>query len=492
VYVVFLSAPAIGIFHDDGVYLVSAQALAEGRGYRIVSIPWEPVQTKYPILFPWLLSLVWRVNPSFPENLLWLRLVPLGFGLCWGWLSWRLLRRLGMSRAAASLALLLIASSPWVVFLSTTLLAETLFATLITGGLVLIVRIHQGDGRRFDGLAAGALMGASLLARTAGIAPAAAGFISLALRRQWTACALYSAAALVTALPWFWWVAHNASDPGIDPFYSSTSYASWNIIASYSWTEKLAVVGVNAAYIVALGQFWGLTAPVWLAVVVGVVGSALVAKGLWAARSSPVAMLTLASVAMLLAWVWPPVRFLVPLLPLVTGLAFVGGGGRKPLLAVVTIALLVSAGLGLWPLAGAVRQKGGTWFAADGVNDWHAMTEQIEWIDREAPPDAVVVAIHDPTYYLFTGRKALRPFYFDPFLLYYNVWGRPENPFGTTEDFRRRLLTVNAGYIVVTPTDGVARFVTELSAARPGSLQLVNGSPESGFAIYSVDRTRLA
>ena len=145
-YAVFLRAPAVGIFHDDGVYLVTAQALAEGRGYRIISIPWEPVQTKYPILFPWLLSLVWRLNPSFPDNLPWLRMVPFVFGLSWGWLSWRLLRRLGMAPPAASVALLLVAASPWVVFVSTTLLAETLFATLLTGGLLLIVRIDAGDG----------------------------------------------------------------------------------------------------------------------------------------------------------------------------------------------------------------------------------------------------------------------------------------------------------------------------------------------------------
>ena len=45
-------APAVGIFHDDGIYLVTAKALAEGKGYRIISLPAELPQTKYPILFP--------------------------------------------------------------------------------------------------------------------------------------------------------------------------------------------------------------------------------------------------------------------------------------------------------------------------------------------------------------------------------------------------------------------------------------------------------
>ena len=490
-YAVFLRAPAVGIFHDDGVYLVTAQALAEGRGYRIISIPWEPVQTKYPILFPWLLSLVWRLNPSFPDNLPWLRMVPFVFGLSWGWLSWRLLRRLGMAPPAASVALLLVAASPWVVFVSTTLLAETLFATLLTGGLLLIVRIDAGDGHRFDGFAAGVLLGGSLLARTAGIAPAIAALAFLAVRRRFGLCAQYAVGALATAAPWFWWVAQNASDPGIDPFYSSNSYASWNILASYSWSEKLTVVGVNAAYAMALGQFWGLTAPVWVAVVAGIVGSVLVGRGLWVARTSPVAVLVAAYLAMLLAWAWPPVRFLVPVLPLFVWLAFVSVGRRRRVVTVVAVALLASAGLANWQLVSAVREKGGTWFAAWGVNDWHAMRRQIDWIDRETPRDAVVVAIHDPTYYLFTGRKALRPFNFDPLLLYYNVWRRPGNPFGTADDFRQRLLAIEADYVVVTRNDGLEPVIGELMAASAQSLVPVHGSAASGYVTYRVDRSRL-
>ena len=84
-YLALLQTPAAGTFHDDGVYLVTAKALAEGQGYRIISLPSEPPQTKYPILFPWLVSLVWHLNPSFPANLPWLRLVPLFATL--GWLS---------------------------------------------------------------------------------------------------------------------------------------------------------------------------------------------------------------------------------------------------------------------------------------------------------------------------------------------------------------------------------------------------------------------
>src|SRR5712692_7478162 len=55
--------------NDDAVYVVTAKALANGQGYRTISLPLEPPQTKYPPLYPLLLSLIWRLYPQFPANL---------------------------------------------------------------------------------------------------------------------------------------------------------------------------------------------------------------------------------------------------------------------------------------------------------------------------------------------------------------------------------------------------------------------------------------
>src|SRR5688572_25235068 len=65
----FCSAGVTGTFHDDGVYVSTTKALAENRGYKLINFPGEPWQTKYPILYPLVLSLVWRLNPEFPSNI---------------------------------------------------------------------------------------------------------------------------------------------------------------------------------------------------------------------------------------------------------------------------------------------------------------------------------------------------------------------------------------------------------------------------------------
>ena len=76
----------------------AALALAEDRGYLIPSLPNTPVQTKYPVFFPWILSFVWRWNPDFPSNLD--QAVALAaFFACFAlWACYRLIRCLGGGR----------------------------------------------------------------------------------------------------------------------------------------------------------------------------------------------------------------------------------------------------------------------------------------------------------------------------------------------------------------------------------------------------------
>src|SRR5580765_7909418 len=61
--------PHFGHLHDDSIYFVAAKSMADAQGYRIMSLPAAPFQTKYPPLWPAALSVIWRIDPLFPENL---------------------------------------------------------------------------------------------------------------------------------------------------------------------------------------------------------------------------------------------------------------------------------------------------------------------------------------------------------------------------------------------------------------------------------------
>ncbi len=69
-WAVALRAPiAVGLWQDDAVYVATARSLAEGNGYRHIQMPGQPLQTRYPILYPAMLSLAFLANPEYPDNL---------------------------------------------------------------------------------------------------------------------------------------------------------------------------------------------------------------------------------------------------------------------------------------------------------------------------------------------------------------------------------------------------------------------------------------
>jgi hypothetical protein len=489
-YLVYLRAPAVGTFHDDGVYLVTAKALATGQGYRILSLPGQPAQTKYPVLFPWLLSLMWRVDSAFPRNLPWLRILPFGATIAWLFLSWRVLRRLGATPGVAAAAIALTAVSPWTVFLSTTLLSETLFAALIVGSLLLVLRIENNAEGRYDAIGAGAIMGAAFLTRIAAIAPAAAGLLVLTARGKSRAAVQYGVSLLSVAAPWIWWSARHASDPVVDPFYSGSNYGSWNIVFNFAWLDKLAVLEVNTLWAIQVGQYWGLIPGSTVAWIVAGVCVPCIIRGAWLMRRSSVTLAFVLYIGLILAWAFPPMRFLVPTLPILVWFLFVGAGPLQPAIGVLAAVLVATSTVATWQQARATEALGGTWFDASGVDDWRGISDLYGWIDTNAPDNAVLIATHDPTFYLFTGRTALRPDSMDPLMLYYNVRGRRVDNHAIDEDFRQRLLRIGADYVVITPRDSIDT-IQRLSGSFPGSFTLATGNAQTKHAIYQVDRARL-
>ena len=132
IYLVAWLAPAIGLFHDDVVYLESAKSLAAGHGYLIESLPTPIPQTKYPPLWPALLALFLLVS----QNPLWLKLPAMLCTVGWLLLSYRLLRKMGANQLGALGLVLIVAASPTTVFLASHLLSEPLFALLVTASII--------------------------------------------------------------------------------------------------------------------------------------------------------------------------------------------------------------------------------------------------------------------------------------------------------------------------------------------------------------------
>ena len=389
VYLMALRLPAYGVFLDDGVYLVTAKAIAEGGGYHIVSTPGEPPQTKYPILFPSLLAVVWRIWPRFPANLIVLKLVPFCAALVWWWFSYRLLRMLGSSPRLAVAIVALTAASGWVIFVSTALMSETLFAALVTAGLCRLSQINQPRGAVITGL----LFGLACLTRTAGIVPAGVAGLIVLSGRNWGASVAYATALSVCLVPWVVWVVlSNPAAESADVYSSATAYAQWHILTPGPWAVKREVLIRNAFAIGAAPQIlWSGDWPVPLTLLGIGATWLLMARGVWLTRWLPVTWIAVAYGAMMLVWIWPPARFVVPLIPVFLWI-FVQGLPTRLAVGILII-VTVSSSAQLVGLMREAQAERTFWPTPGQADDWTQMAALFDWIRRETPPEAVVAVI---------------------------------------------------------------------------------------------------
>lgn len=127
----------LGTAGDDAVYLSLARALASGRGFVDLNLPWAPPETSVTPGFPALLApLVALFSTHSPV----LQLVPLLAGVAAVPLTFVYLRELGISRPLALAGAALLAANPSVGLYSTIVMPETTFIAVL---LVLLLTVRR-------------------------------------------------------------------------------------------------------------------------------------------------------------------------------------------------------------------------------------------------------------------------------------------------------------------------------------------------------------
>lgn len=470
--------PAFGLFHDDGIYWVTAKSLAEGREYRITSFPDEPWQTKYPPLYPFLLSLIWRVAPQFPQNLPlaalfgWL-LLPV-----WLALSWLVLRDLGCGRIRALILCGLLALNQTVLLYTTTLMPEILFASLWMASAALAFRARNSLRKA---VLAGLLGGTAYLVKTAALPLLVAIPFYLMLRKHGRSAAVFAGAMLPAVAGWnLWSRAHlPASSDSVLLYYTNyLGYQFYNV----SWSDLPAVLIKNfgqllrslASLISGLGEntIDGLSAGiVWADLAWKLVAMLAIGGVIRHARIvgwNPYHLFAAGHVAMLLLWHFPPnERFLLPLLPLLlAGFSFQLQRMGLPALrfsrplrnASAAFAVVFACGwcllLGQQFLVTVPRAHRGF----RHIRTEH--TSSYRWIAENTPAGARFLAYNDPLLYLYSQRAACRRLV--PTHYYYR-----DDPSGTRElhsslpEFAR---AHGLGYLVTTGSDWSAEILPRTMA----------------------------
>jgi hypothetical protein len=432
-------------------------------------------------------------------------LLPFAAVLAWLWVVDRFLayqsERAGLARGVAVLT----AISPWVLFYATTLFSETLFAAFAWGGLWMLTRCERETATTSRLLWASTLCAAAFHTRTVGFTLIAAGILVLAIKRKFRAAIVFGALSVALALPWLLWTWNHAGViPDLHAYYAGSSYWHWNVLFDFSIAEKLSIVSRNLIFLlVGPGQLMGFGATLWP--LLALIGVLMVFGFVMSARQDfgVVHVFFALYVGTLLLWAWPPARFLLPIYPLLLLYASVGGlwilarvGDSRVTMAITSGAVAVVAfttGFGSGTVALNAVTKERSCLAEPCQRRWSDYLSVMSWLYKNTPPEAILMGARDPMLYLYTGRKTVRAFDQDPFLLFY-ADDRDREPFGPPDRMADRIRQSGADYLVLAHreeslTDAFLwRQVLALRRARPGLLEpeMSVGSPD--FAVYRIDR----
>jgi len=406
----------IGVFWDDGVYLLSAQALAVGDGYRYMYLPGTPPAIHYPPAFPLLLAALLKITPAFPANVAILKMlnpVCLAVGV-YG--AARLAARHSQVPALpAALVVAVCALTAPVLVLTNVLLSESFFFAGLVGALWLVERSAVRGGARAAAMA-GLAVAALTLIRTVGgvLLPAAVAVLWWRHRRR--EAAVLASCAIVALMPWQLWV-WQASRGFPDELRGSYGpYLEW-VIGGYRrepalmWevfvrnvTDLWRAFGLIFAPRVPRLMQWGVAA-----VVVGTLGLGLASL---LRRGSALAAFLVLYGGVVLLWPYSPERFIWAVWPLAGIVLFAGARGVGDWGAVrwrhaprATMAVLTMLFVG--HAAYAARGLAGGWAGSPQ----RAMTERlwplVEWTVTHAGANDIVASDAHVMIALYTGRTTM-------------------------------------------------------------------------------------
>ncbi len=406
----------VGVFWDDGVYLLTAKALASGEGYRYSYLPGTPPAIHYPPGFPLLLAALLKVTPEFPANVAVLKLVnPLCLALgVYG--AVRLgARGMGLGDVPAAIAVTLCAVIAPVLVLSNVLLSESFFFVVLVGALLLVDAVVTRGGTRVAVLS-GAAIAAVALVRTVGGVLLPAAVVALWWRGRRREAVLLLATTIVVLAPWQLWVWSASRDFPDELRGSYGPYLEW-VVAGYRHEPALAwqVVTHNAAEL--WRGFGILFAPRLPHVIQQIAAATLIVAAVaglaaLARRACALVFFLLAYSAVVLLWPYNPERFVWAVWPLM-GLVLLAAargtgewGARRwhhaPRVSAIVVVLLLAG-----HAAYAARGVAGGWAGAPQ----RAMTDRlwpaVQWTVTHAGPRDIVASDGHVMIALYAGRTTM-------------------------------------------------------------------------------------
>ncbi len=438
----------VGTFHDDGIYVISAKMLAAGKGFILPNLAGAPPQIKYPILYPLILALGWKISPQFPQNIAILHTITTLF-FCFSipLLVLYLRRCKQRSRFETSLIVLATTTCFYSLFYCTSLMSEApyFFLSLLTlfCGEKWIESQKPIPVTRLIGLTLFSIL--TFHTRTVGIALMVAMSTDFLLKKKKKAALIYSFLCLVFAiLPWFWWVRSHTPKVTDINFPIAFLYGGYGVEFGIHSLDQgfqyLQAIMLQGLYPLMSGTvqvlFGGI--PYWLETVLqfplGYQLCILFISGLMLLgiirhcknKAWSLSGLYLGFYILLLSlWIYPnqATRFLMVVQPWLWLALFDSGKmlwqdiftrlKPKPVYTFITrtMTLMILGFLTFWPafqgytLLKTMRQNHRITPQPQYATLWAEYQEAFAYIQKNTPVNTTIASIWDPTIYLYTQRK---------------------------------------------------------------------------------------
>jgi hypothetical protein len=438
-----------GLTGDDAIYMSSAKALAEGKGYVLPNLPGSPPATKYPVLYPLILSFVWRLSPSFPANLPVAITISAAFGVGFLLAAYALFSNLGgFGKVEALILTAYCALHPLVAFFGGSVLSDMPFASVALASMLIAERVMRANGTQGASVGCGIMAGISALMRILGF-PIILGILVTGLvRRSWRQIATFgmSAAPFVGLAAWNAIFAKRPPSPIIGPASLSLGWThAWTFYTDYAGIWKLGVPNAHVFWAMLknnAGMMLRLPADLILGptfvrdtmvgrvliLLTAVVTIAGILRQGKAYGAKPIHYCLVFSAPVLFLWNYPDItRFFLAFCPLLVAGAWFEGRrvlslARSGISAAVSMrekSLGFAVGFTVVVfVCGAVENSFGGLRAEieRKSEERHALLldkkECYDWIRRNTDPTARLLAYEDATAYLFTGRQTVRPMIF--------------------------------------------------------------------------------
>ena len=460
----------LGLFHDDGIYAVVAKSLSDGVGYRIISLPTAPDQTKYPFLYSYILSWLWSLDPKFPDNIGLLKAANAVFlaGIfILSYLFYR--RRVAGEESEGLLFAALVCINPAVFSFTDFTVSDILFLLLSLSALVIFDASEQCTSRPSSVTLLAVIVALGCLTRSAAVPLAVAGAVHFAWSKRYRDLTHYVCLVVLLIIPWWLWVRTHSNQTASSLLHYYVSYSSEPPAFVIMWFDPFGAVEIvwgNLRYIVeALDMIFqsriipGLLLPVGLVLLWGVWRS-------FNEQSVFFRSYVLLYLALVVAWPFPPARYLIPLVPAIYFFLFRGvqaaevdlgnlmtSETRKRSsrhLVRVTFALVVVLHVG-WISNYLLSKDVATtrvWFGKRLPASWQGFSETFEWIRNNTDESTILATVYDPMYYLYTGRRSIQPGLHKP-RTYFYPYGHAVPDVGSPDEIRAELKSLGVGFLVI-------------------------------------------